>query len=97
MGRLTVAIGVMAGLVPAIHVVTRLVGFRTRTSCAQQTLLYSEIGSARHGVDGRDKPGHDGVGGFRMPNIVEPSAREDDRKPNLTGAPLARQSPEWGH
>jgi hypothetical protein len=30
-GRLNVAIRVMAGLVPAIHVVTRLVVFRTRT------------------------------------------------------------------
>ena len=45
--RISTAISVMAGLVPAIH--------------AAPLPANSESFRRPHGVDGRDKPGHDGV------------------------------------
>jgi hypothetical protein len=61
---------VMAGLVPAIHAVTWLVGFRTRSILSQPRALYLESHATHADVDGRDKPGHDGTGAFSRSNFV---------------------------
>jgi hypothetical protein len=60
----------MAGLVPAIHVVTWPVGFRTPSILSQPRALYLETHTTHAGVDGRDKPGHDGTGAFSRSNFV---------------------------
>jgi hypothetical protein len=63
------AIRVMAGLVPAIHAVTWLVRFRTPTISSAAVCVISLNRAAPLGVDGRDKPGHDGAGAFSRPNL----------------------------
>jgi len=57
----------MAGLVPAIHAEPPPQWCRVCTNGLAQALLLGEKSSnatdiaARRGVDGRDKPGHDGM------------------------------------
>jgi hypothetical protein len=61
---------VMPGLVPGIHAVTLRVGFRTQTiASASASALFGNVGS-HCGVDGRDKPGHDGIGAFSRPSLA---------------------------
>jgi hypothetical protein len=62
MGCLIETIRVMARLVSAIHAVTSLVWFKTRSLCSQPPALYLETCAAHARVDGRDEPGHDGTG-----------------------------------
>ena len=62
-GRLIDAICVMPGLVPGIHAVNGPVGLRTPTRSYRAGGVYSWNRFERPGVDGRDKPGHDGTSG----------------------------------
>jgi hypothetical protein len=61
LGRLIDAIRVMAGLVPAIHAVKWRKCFKTRSLLLQPRALCFETCAVHAGVDGRDKPGHDGT------------------------------------
>jgi hypothetical protein len=61
------AIPVMPGLIPGIHAVPLRVSFRTRTIAAARRCAIFGTLSAHWGVDGRDKPGHDGIGAFSRP------------------------------
>jgi hypothetical protein len=60
----------MALLVPAIHVVTWRVRLRTRSILSHPRVLYLETRATHAGVDGRDKPDHDGTGAFSSSNFV---------------------------
>ena len=76
---------VMAGLVPAIHVVRRSEGSQTSEKgeklCVCLLLLLGPLTSdsslKRRGVDGWDKPGHDpSADQFRIPNSLQPGASQ---------------------
>jgi hypothetical protein len=56
----------MPGLVPGIHAVTLLVSFRIPTPLLHEPVPYSLTCVPPRGVDGRDKPGHDGTCVFQL-------------------------------
>jgi len=72
----------MAGLVPAIHVVWRVkrsqASGKSEKLCVCKPLpsamLVSDPSVARRGVDGRDKPGHDGWSSRRDRQRPQPTA-----------------------
>jgi hypothetical protein len=60
----------MPGLVPGIHAATLRVDFRTRTIAVARRLRFLKAVVAHCGVDGRDKPGHDGIGASSGPSVA---------------------------
>ena len=55
------AFAVLAGLVAAIHAVPRRQVCRTPTKCCMNAAESTTVRSLHDRVDGRDKPGHDGI------------------------------------
>ena len=70
MARRSTPTVVMAGLVPAIHAVVQSLAFDCLISPhVQVDLKFCEAGLTLRGVDGRDKPGHDGDGAAHVADV----------------------------
>jgi hypothetical protein len=74
-GPMIDAIRVMPGLVPGIHVATKLDSFRTQTPPVAPAARDHLSLCAPFDVDGRDKPGHDGTSAsaFTITSMPSPS------------------------
>jgi len=59
----------MAGLVPAIHVGTCIEGSSLLRRGRRETRRSLETAAIGHGVDARDKPGHDADGVGQTPSL----------------------------